>query len=125
MSTEDILRELAKLKYQLKMIGDTIDAERYPIESLILEMDWDNQQLERAHDIFEEYDKKINANDAIIWRDFEMALRNEFHIGYQNVKSIVLAFYDNDQWVEVCKAYAASFKPTIPSEFHRIMRGDK
>ncbi|MCI0551773.1 MAG: YhaI family protein [Anaerolineae bacterium] len=125
MSEADIMRELEKLKYHVKTLSHTIDSERFPVESLVLEMDWDENQLDRAHDIFEEYSNKIEAKEQITWHNFEMALRDEFNIGYQTVKSIVLAFYKNDQWVEVCKGYAMSFEPTTPVEFHRITRGDK
>lgn len=125
MSEEDIMRELEKLKYHIKTLSRTIDSERFPVESLVLEMDWDETQLDRAHDIFEEYSNKIETKEQITWHNFEMALRDEFNIGYQTVKSIVLAFYKNDQWVDVCKGYAMSFEPTTPVEFHRITRGER
>lgn len=125
MSMEDIERDLEKLKYQVKMLSYTIDPERHPIESMVLEMDWDGGQLSKAHDIFEVYDKKLDAEEDVNWTEFEMALRNEFGIDYQTVKSIILAFFINHQWTDVCKGYAMSFEPTTPVEFHRITRGDE
>lgn len=125
MTETDIIRELRKLKYHIKILSQTIDSERFPVEALVLEMDWDEKQLDRAHDIFEEYNSKIEAKEQIAWPNFEMALKNEFNIGYQTVKSIVLAFYENDQWVEVCRGYAMSFEPNTPIEFHRITRSGR
>ena len=125
MSKEDILRDLEKLKYQVKILGHTIDSERYPIESLVLGISWDEGQLTKAHDIFEKYDGKLNAKEEINWHAFEKELCDEFGINYQTVKSIILAFYSNHQWTDVCKSYAMSFEPTTPVEFHRITRGEE
>ena len=123
MSIEEIQQELKKIRYQIRILGETIDHERYPVEGLIMSMDWSENQIGRAHDIFEEYDNKLNAKQNVNWTNFELALRNEFNIDYQTVKSIILAFYQNHQWVDVCKGYAMSFEPTTPVEFHRITRG--
>jgi len=123
MNIEELAAEIRKLKYQIKTIAYTIDYERYPVESLILEMDWDENQISEAHDIFEKYDNKLREGEEVNWVEFEMELRDHFQIGYQTVKSIVLAFYRNDQWVDVCKGYAMSFEPTTPVEFHQITRG--
>jgi hypothetical protein len=122
MSYEDLAKDIKKLQYQVKVLSQCVDYERYPVESLILEMNWDDGQLNRAHDIFEKYDEKIRANEEVNWREFEMALRDEFSIGYQTVKSIILAFYKNHQWGEVCHGYAMSFEPATPVEFHSITR---
>jgi len=125
MTTEELQKlheEIEKLKFHIKTLGETVDYQRYPVESLILSMDWNESQIDRVHDIFEEYDNKLNANENVNWREFEMALRDEFHIGYQTVKSIILAFFRNDQWVDVCKGYAMSFGPSTPVEFHCITR---
>lgn len=125
MNIEELAAETRKLKYQIKTIAYTIDYERYPVESLILEMDWDENQISEAHDIFEKYDNKLREGEEVKWMEFEMELRDHFQIGYQTVKSIVLAFYRNDQWVDVCKGYAMSFEPTTPVEFHQITRGSE
>lgn len=122
MTIADLAKELEKLKYQISVIAETIDYERFPVESLVLQMDWDESQIDSAHDIFEKYDNKLQAKETINWHDLEVDLKNQFNIGYQTVKLIVLAFYRNDQWIEVCKGYAMSFEPNAPIEFHRITR---
>lgn len=124
MNIEEIARELEKLKYQVRTIGETIDYRAHPVEALILSLDWGEGDIDRAHDIFEKYDNKLEANEEVNWGKFEHELRSAFDIGYQTVKSIVLAFYDNHQWTKVCYGYAMSFEPTTPIEFHRITRGD-
>lgn len=123
MNFEEIAKEIKKLKYQVRTLAYTVDYARFPVESLILEMDWDENQINFAHDIFEKYDRKLDAGEDVKWIEFEMELKDKFNIGYQTVKSIVLAFYQNNQWVNVCKGYAFSFEPTTPIEFHRITRG--
>lgn len=124
MNIDDVSKDIMKMKYHIRLLGEAIDYKQHPVEALILSMDWDESQIDRAHDIFEEYDNKINNKETINWYEFEHALRDEFGIGYQTVKSIILAFYNNHQWTAVCKGYAMSFEPTTPVEFHSITRGE-
>ncbi len=123
MSIDELAEELQKLKYQVRVLGETVDYDAHPVESLILSMDWGEGDIDRAHDIFETYDNKLEAKEPINWTEFEMELRTEFNIGYQTVKRIVLAFFKNHQWTNVCYGYAMSFEPTTPVEFHQITRG--
>lgn len=104
---DDLVKEIKKLKYHIELIGNTIDGDIYPVESLIVSFDWNNNDLNKAHDIFEKYDKKIEAKEKNInWFAFEKELEEQFNINYQEVKLIILAFYKNRQWSEVCYQYA-------------------
>jgi hypothetical protein len=115
----DIEKEISKLKFHISLIGETIDRRANPIPALIIEMDWDEENLDSAHDIFEKYDAMLDNDEEINWRTFEMELRDKFHIGYQTVKTIILAFYRNHQWTQVCQLYAQSAECV---EFHEITR---
>jgi len=116
---DSIQKQLDKLKYQLHLLGEMIDHREYPIPALVLALDWDDEDLNKAHDIFEKYDNKIEAKEEINWRAFETELRDTFNIGYQTVKTIILAFFDNGQWQSVCTEYAKAHECV---EFHRITR---
>lgn len=96
------------------ILGETIDYQNYPVESLIISMDWDDDNIDNAHDIFEKYDNKISENQKINWNDFKNEVQEQFGIGYQTVKQIVLAFYKNHQWEDVCYEYAMSFELNTP-----------
>ncbi|EJL6658660.1 hypothetical protein QXB71_003913 [Vibrio cholerae] len=122
MTLEELSEVVKKLQYHVSVLSDCVDYERYPVERLILSMNWDDAQLNRAHDIFQKYDELLANKEDINWMAFEHELRDEFNIGYQTVKHIVLAFFNNHQWVEVCHGYAMSFEPTTPVEFHQITR---
>lgn len=122
MTIEEIAEKIEKLQYQVSVLSECVDYDRYPVQRLILSMNWDDAQLNKAHDIFQVYDKKLENGEEVNWTEFEMALRAEFDIGYQTVKSIILAFFNNHQWVDVCHGYAMSFEPTTPIEFHSITR---
>ncbi|CAI8907083.1 DUF1878 family protein [Pseudomonas zeae] len=122
MNLEDVIKDLEKIKYHVRILSDAIDYESHPVEALILSMDWGEKDIDRAHDIFEKYDNMLNDNQDVNWMQFEADLKKEFNIGYQTVKSIVLAFFENHQWTDVCHGYAMSFEPTTPLEFHRITR---
>jgi len=122
MNIDELSIEIKKLKYQVGIIIETIDYEAHPVESLILSMNWGEGDIDRAHDIFEKYDNKIEEEKTINWIEFELELKSEFNIGYQTVKSIVNAFYRNHQWTNVCYGYAMSLEPRTPIEFHHITR---
>lgn len=122
MNIEEIFEKIKKLEYQVSILSECIDYDRYPVQSLILSLGWDSTQINKAHDIFQNFDEKLEKGEKINWYEFENALEDEFSIGYQTVKSIVLAFYNNHQWVDVCYGYAMSFEPTTPIEFHPITR---
>lgn len=113
------MSDLEKIKFHLKMIGETLDSREYPIQSLVITMDWNESDLNRAHDIFEKYDSLLEEGAEINWTQFEMELRDTFEIGYQTVKTVVLAFFRNYQWMEVCTQYALSH---MCAEFDEIAR---
>jgi lipid II:glycine glycyltransferase (peptidoglycan interpeptide bridge formation enzyme) len=120
MNTEELVKDFKKLQYQVKVLSECMDYEKYPVEYLILSMNWDQSQINKAHDIFQKYDQKLKNQIGIRWFDFERALCDEFKINYQSVKSIILAFHRNQQWVEVCHGYAMSLGSTMPVEFQSI-----
>lgn len=115
----EIEKQIEKIKFQLKSISDTLDFKKYPIEYLVINLNWDENDLKIANDIFEEYDNKLQASEDINWTEFELKIRNQFEISYQTVKIIILAFYGNHQWVDVCKGYADCHDV---SEFREINR---
>ena len=118
---DNIERELEKIKFHIRLIGETIDHRSYPIPFLVIEMDWDDKDLDKAHDIFEKYDDKLERGEKVNWKGFEMELQNAFGIEYQTVKSIVLAFYRNQQWTRVCAGYAKAYECI---EFNEIIRSE-
>ena len=118
---DNIERELEKIKFHIRLIGETIDHRSYPIPFLVIEMDWDDKDLDKAHDIFEKYDDKLEREEKVNWKEFEMELQNTFGIEYQTVKSIVLAFYRNHQWTRVCTGYAKAYECI---EFNEIIRSE-
>lgn len=117
--SENIQKQIEKLHYHIRLLAETIDYREHPIPALVIQMDWNDNDLNRAHDIFEEYDAKLEAGEDVNWKEFKMKLRDEFSIGYQTVKSIVIAFHANGQWTDVCRAYAKAYECV---EFHHITR---
>lgn len=76
------------------------------MERLKEEFEWDDKTIDSIRSIFENYSLKIVNGEEISWTSFEMELRGKFNIGYQAVKSIVLAFYRNKEYIDVCRGYA-------------------
>lgn len=115
----DIENEIEKIKFHINLVGETLDSINNPIPALVIQMDWNAKDLDSAHDIFEKYDNMLEAKEEVNWHAFEHELRGKFDIGYQTVKSIILAFFRNHQWTEVCTLYARSCECV---EFHEITR---
>lgn len=112
------MNEIAKLKYHINLLAEAIDVRANPIASMVISNDWSSTDLDAAHDIFEHFDKKLENGEKINWHEFEAEFKRCFGIHYQGLKSVVLAFFRNEQWTSVCREYAAS----VPSvEFSEIL----
>ncbi len=120
MNDDEIIELLAKLKYQVETLGQTIDHKTYPVEALILSKDWGPSELDKAHDIFERWDKNLGNGGKMEGGLFEHDFQEALNVNYQGLKSIVLAFYRNSQWTSVCEAYVDSFGKSPSVEFFEI-----
>lgn len=111
--------DIEKLKYQVNLLISLIDHNKHPVESMVLDLNWSDEDLDDAHDIFEKYDDMIEKGEDINWHTFEHELRDKFNIGYQTVKTIINSFYNNNQWSAVSYQYAKEYKCV---EFHRLIK---
>ena len=125
MTNEETAAALVKLQYQMSVIADTIDYDDHPVELLILSMNWDRSDLNRAHDIFEKWDKVLQAGGSVDQHEFEHDFDRELGISYQGVKSVVRAFYKNDQWTDVIEAFVDGMGPHPSVEYLSIKRREK
>lgn len=112
--------ELDKIHYQLTVLSRTIDSTQHPVESLILEKDWSEGELNKAYDIFEKWEGIIESGTSMSHHSFEADFKNALGVSYQGLKSVLLAFYQNGQWVSVCEAYVLSLGPMASSEYSLI-----
>ena len=115
--------EIEKIKYHLSLLAESLDHRAYPIPSLVISLNWDQGELDAAHDIFQEFNDLIENSgglkEEINWVGFEALFKEKLGIGYQSLKSIVLAFYRNHQWTEVCQLYASTYPSLEFSEINR------
>ena len=122
MTNDEIIETLEKLKYQVRILGEAVDYTNFPIQSLIMSYDWGPGDIDKAHDIFERWEKHLEGGGNMDTGDFEADFNKEFSITYQGLKSIVLAFYENGQWTNVCEAYVDAFGKYPSMEYHSIAR---
>ncbi|WP_447078881.1 hypothetical protein [Shewanella algae] len=115
---EDFQSQIDKLKFQMSLVGESLNSNKHPIATLVIAMDWDEDALSTAHDIFEECDGIIESGREPNWAEFEMNFNDQLGVGYQRFKMIILAFYRNDQWIQVCEKYA---KAKECAEFREII----
>lgn len=116
--------DIEKIKYHIRLLAEALDYETHPIPSLVVSFDWDDNDLDAAHDIFEKYDKLLSEGSSPSWMDLERDLKSKFAIGYQSVKTIVNAFYRNSQWTNVCVWFAKGQEPSCPMELKHIIDVD-
>ena len=125
MTNEDIIKSIEKLTYHVSLLGEIIDYKQYPVEALILSKNWGPEDLNKAHDIFEKWDNILKDGGDMNTYSFEGDFMNELGISYQGLKSVILAFYRNHQWTNVCEAYVDAFGPAPAMEYHSIMRRER
>lgn len=125
MTEPKIIQAIEKLRYHVKLLGDSIDFDKHPVEALILGKDWGPEDINQAHDIFEGWDKRLEQGDEMNSGSFEHEFNERLGVNYQGLKSIILAFYKNDQWTNVCEAYVDSFGKTPSVEFSTIARRER
>jgi len=119
--------EIDKIKYHIQLLSEALDPRDHPTASLVISNDWTRSDLDAAHDIFERYDAKLEKDNAVNWHEFEHDFQDRFGIGYQGLKSIVLAFFRNGQWTTVGTAYAINnpcieFSELVGDQHHRYGR---
>lgn len=119
---ESIVARLEKLEFHIKLLAESLNHIENPTASLVVQFNWSEQDLDSAHDIFEMFDKKISESKKVNWYEFEKEFKDKLNLSYQGLKSVVLAFNRNDQWTEVCHAYASSFGVNVPIELKSIAR---
>jgi len=120
---ETIVARLEKLEFHIKLLAESLNHAENPIASLVVDFNWSSEDLDCAHDIFEMFDNKIREEEKINWYDLEREFNEKLNISYQGLKSVVLAFYRNGQWTEVCHAYASSFGDSVSIELKSIVQG--
>ena len=114
---EDLIKKIKRLEFQMKLVGESISSEDSPIASLVISLNWGEAELEKAHDIFEKYNNELDGGKEPNWRAFEADFKDDLGIDYQQLKLVVLSFYRNFQWTEVCMQYALKYNCV---EFHSI-----
>lgn len=123
MSTSKSIEDrLAKLEFQVRLLAESLNPEESPIASLVIGFSWSEQDLDAAHDIFEKFDGLLTNEEKVNWHEFESDFNSRLGMSYQAVKSVILAFYANGQWEDVCRSYALSFGDSVPIELKKVTR---
>lgn len=121
MTNEELEKLLGKIQFQITTIGQAIDYERYPMEALIISMDWGREELNIAHDIFEKWEKILEEGKEMNSHAFDKDFADALNLNYQGLKPVVLSLYRNGQWTDVCEAYVDSFNGKASVEYREIM----
>lgn len=120
MTSQEIIDSLKKLQYQVSILGHAIDHSNYPVESLIMEFNWAQEDMDEVHSIFGRWDSRLSGGGQMDSGEFEADFKSGLGISYQGLKSVILAFHKNGQWKNVCVSYAKSLGNAPPVEFRSI-----
>ena len=124
------MTELEKIKYHIRLLNDrlrSIDGEidldfhSDPISSLVIEMDWSEDDLKKVRDIFHKKSEQLRQNKQYVnWSAFQHDICNALGMIYDDrpIKEIIVAFWTNGEWVSFCTEYAKEHRC---SEFHEIL----
>lgn len=113
----ELKTEILKLKYHIKQLYQASGNTR-SYASLVIELDWSEDDVHAAHDIFERHSHMIENGNRLNGGELERELKDRFSIGYNDVKHIINVFFENSQWQDVCIEYAKRFPCT---EFRKIL----
>ena len=122
LELQQLKDQLEKMQFHIKLLRETIDYEKYPISSLVIDLNWSSNDLNIAYDIFEKFENKIkHAEKSLTHIDMQVEFEERLNINYQDLKLVVLSFFYNNQFTEVCVEYAQSFGKLIPIEVKCIL----
>jgi len=113
---EDTIR---RLRYHVGLLSEALPTQGNELTKLIVSFNWDDEDLDDARAIFDEYQQKCEQGKQITENSIEHDFRKRFDMHYQRFKSVVLAFYANREFRDVCIQFA--FHQDV-LEFHPIMR---
>lgn len=119
----DYEEEIKKLKFQTSILGETINFEEHPIARLVFEFDWDEEKLDAVYDCFERIEKILEETPNMLTHpDVEKIFHDSVGVGYQSLKAIILAFYRENRYTNVCIEYVKSLGEIVPIEYHKIQK---
>lgn len=95
-----------------------VTPEERALDLLIVGYNWSKDDLSKVEDIFEDFNKKKNWTAG----DFESEFKNKMGINYQNLKSIIIAFYESKKWTFVCVNYVKSTGSHPSAEYNDIVK---
>ncbi|WP_417798908.1 hypothetical protein [Terasakiella pusilla] len=120
---EEIRAEITKLKFQVNTLGQAIDHETNPIAKLIFEFDWDEKKLDAVYHCFEKAENIIeNKPETFNHAMFEHLFAENVGVGYQGLKAIILSFYRECRYINVCIEYVKSLGDAPASEYRSIVK---
>lgn len=102
-----INKQLEKLKFQVKMLSDSVDYDKHPIGGVIVSMDFDQDQFDTLHNIFEKYNNMIITEQCTYQylSTFEYELKTALDIDEEKLSNVIFSFHQNYQWTSICDAW--------------------
>ncbi|TCK04539.1 hypothetical protein [Phorcysia thermohydrogeniphila] len=117
----DIEEKLQSLEHQINLV---YYSRYYPSFGVFYELGLSKEQVDKLYDILDKFMEILESGETFSRIELEKAL-SEVGIGYQSLKSIFNAFWEESKYRPVIVTYLKDimklFK-SIPSEYHRIWK---
>ena len=122
MIDDIVSKELAKLKFQVRLLGEATGD--YSIPKLVTKMDWTEEILKKVDGVFEKHNDTLFGEKWISLGAVKselLDLLEKYHKvkDYNDFKEIVLAFYHSGEYEVICALFAIT-PPYTCSEFDCI-----
>ncbi len=102
----DIQLEIEKMKFHISELIGAVDYKSYPITHLVISFNLSEADLDNLHNLFDKYDKILSENPKQDISSIKSEFESMFNLGYQDFKHVILAFYRDEKWINVCQCYA-------------------
>ena len=119
--SSDLLKEIEKVKFHLRTMGEEMGLEPCPLAWLSIKMDWTEDDLKNVIDMFYGYRKALLNGERVYWEKLRNSLMNITNNDYDTVKDIINALYKSKRFevVQVCEEFAKYYEN---ADFSEILR---
>lgn len=119
--------EIAKIKYHISILKDSVNFKS--IDGLAVELNLSQQGFDRLLEICDEFERRIDDEQIFNVEEFESVLRNEFHIGYHEIKFIIAEFIERNRFTHLAYTYEftnrSGARDYIKAKYNNLAQGEE
>jgi len=118
---EELREQIENLHYKLNLV---YESKYYPTRGVFYELGFTEEKERKFYDILDQFMSKLENGESFRRYELEHAL-SDIGIGYQSLKDIFLALWEESRYIPVIVAYLKDMMKTfgsVASEYHKIWK---